>query len=78
MTDIPAKAGEPEAGTYEIRISGHLDGRWAAQLGADLTRNDDGTTTIRAAIADQSALHGLLQRIRDLGLPLLAVTRINP
>jgi hypothetical protein len=64
--------------TYEIRLQGHLDGRWADRLGApDLTHQDDGTTVLRLVAADQSALHGLLQRIRDLSLPLISVVRID-
>ena len=65
--------------TYEIRLQGHLDGRWASQLAvASLVHESDGTTLLHLAVADQSALHGLLQRIRDLGLLLISVTRIDP
>jgi hypothetical protein len=68
-----------EAATYEIRLQGHLDARWASRLEvACLDHQDDGTTFMRAISADQSALHGLLQRIRDLGLPLISVTRLPP
>lgn len=67
------------AATYEICLQGHLDARWAAQLEvADLIHANDGTTMIRVVAADQSALHGLLQRLRDLGLPLVSVTRRQP
>ena len=63
------------AGRYEIRLKGHLDGRWAASFdGLTLTTNGDGTTTIHGLVVDQSALHGLLQRVRDVGLPLISVT----
>jgi hypothetical protein len=66
-------------GWYEIRIDGHLDGRWAAWFDAmSLTTASDGTTIIRCHVADQAALHGVLQRVRDLGLPLVSVTQINP
>jgi hypothetical protein len=69
----------PEAGRYEIRLTGHLEGRWAAWFdGLDVSHPGDGTTVISGSIADQAALHGLLQRVRDLGLPLLSVTRIEP
>ncbi|GAA5198147.1 hypothetical protein GCM10023346_34640 [Arthrobacter gyeryongensis] len=59
---------------YEVRVEGHLDSRWAAWFeGLSLTNERDGTTVIRTRNADQAALHGLLQKLRDLALPLLAV-----
>jgi hypothetical protein len=62
---------------YEIRIRGHLDARWATKLGvSSLAHETDGTTVLRSDAMDQPALHGLLQRIRDLSLPLIAVARI--
>jgi hypothetical protein len=62
--------------TYEIRVGGHLDARWAAWFdGLSLTHEHDGTTVIRGPVVDQAALHGLLQRVRDLGLPLISVTQ---
>jgi hypothetical protein len=64
-------------GRYEIRIAGHLDSRWAAWFdGLSLTNQSDGTTILRGAVVDQAALHGLLQKVRDVGLPLLSVTQI--
>ena len=67
------------AGRYEIRIQGHLDSRWAAWFdGLTLTTCSDGTTTIHGAVVDQSALHGLLQKVRDVGLPLISVTPVEP
>jgi hypothetical protein len=69
------------AGTYDVRVQGHLDQHWAAELGAaELTREQDGTTVLRGVTADQAALHGVLQRIRDLGVPLISVTPVptNP
>ena len=66
-----------EAGRYEIRFKGHLDNRWASWFdGATLTTNSDGTTTLHGVVADQSALHGLLRKVRDVGLPLISVTRV--
>lgn len=63
---------------YEIRIKGHLDARWAAWFdGMSLTREPDGTTVIRGAVADQAALHGLLGRVRDIGLDLVSVTPLE-
>ena len=59
---------------YEIRISGHLDDHWSAWLdGLTVTREADGTTTLRGAVADQAQLHGLLAKLRDLGAPLLSL-----
>ena len=67
------------AGRYEIRLKGHLDTRWAAWFdGLSLSRESDGTTLIHGPVADQAALHGLLQKVRDIGLPLVSVTRIEP
>jgi hypothetical protein len=77
MTERHTSRGDrPEAGRYEIRLTGHLDARWAAWFdGLTVGHEVDGTTLIRGPIADQAALHGLLQRVRDLGLPLVSVTR---
>ena len=67
-----------EPGTYEIRLRGHLDPRWAARLDVPtLNHESDGTTLIRGIASDQAAVHGLLQRLRDLGLPLLSVILID-
>jgi hypothetical protein len=64
---------------YEIRVTGHLDPRWAAWFdGLSLLREDDGTTVIRGPIVDQAALHGVLQRLRDLGIPLVSVAQLRP
>ena len=68
-----------DLGRYEIRIEGHLDQRWAARFdGLSLRTDDDGTSVLAGVVADQAALHGLLQRIRDLGLPLVSITRLDP
>ncbi len=61
---------------YEIRLEGRLEPRWSAWFdGLELTAGADGTTVLRGPVADQAALHGLLQRLRDLGIPLISVTR---
>jgi hypothetical protein len=71
-----SKEDRAEAGRYEIRLTGHLGARWAAWFdGLTVGQQGDGTTLISGPIADQAALHGLLQRVRDLGLPLVSVTR---
>jgi hypothetical protein len=67
-----------EPGLYEIRVRGHLESRWAAWFeGMTLTRESDGTTTICGPVVDQAALHGLLQTLRDTGLPLVSVTPVG-
>ena len=67
-----------DAGRYEIRLQGHLHSRWAAWFdGMTLTKSSDGTTVIRGLVADQAALHGLLQKVRDMGLPLVSVTQLD-
>jgi hypothetical protein len=64
---------------YEIRLRGRLDQRWASWFdGMTVTALDDGTTVLEGWVADQAALHGLLSRLRDLGLPLLSVARVDP
>jgi hypothetical protein len=65
-----------EGGSYEIRLKGHLNARWADWFdGLTLTQESDGTTLLSGPIVDQAALHGLLGKVRDLGLPLIAVHR---
>ncbi len=67
-----------EAGRYEIRLTGHLDARWTAWFdGLTVSRQGDGTTVISGPVADQAALHGLLHGVRDLGLPLVSVERVD-
>lgn len=63
-----------EPGWYEIRLQGHLDERWAAWFdGMTVEPRPDGVTVLRGRVADQAALHGMLARLRDLGVPLLSV-----
>jgi hypothetical protein len=69
--------GLTQAGQYEIRVKGVLDARWQTWFeGMTITTNDD-ETIIRGTVADQAALHSLLLRIRDLGMPLIAVNQIE-
>jgi hypothetical protein len=68
----------PEAGRYKIRLTGHLDAHWTSWFdGMTVCHESDGTTVISGPIADQAALHGVLQRVRDLGLPLVSVIRVE-
>ncbi|TFG64233.1 MAG: hypothetical protein E4H36_03545 [Spirochaetales bacterium] len=67
------------SGLYEIRVKGHLDGRWAEWFGGmTITLADNGDTILTGPIADQAALHGMLKKVRDLGIPLLSVNFVNP
>ena len=80
MSEPHASTDDPEEpGRYEIRLRGRLEARWAAWFdGLSLTHERDGTSVLRGPIADQAALHGLLQKVRDLGLPLIAVMQVGP
>jgi hypothetical protein len=74
----PADSTRHGGGTYSIRLAGHLHPRWAARFdGMSLTTLDDGTTVLEGDITDQAALHGLLHSLRDLGLPLVSLTRLD-
>lgn len=64
---------------YEIRVDGHLGSRWATWFdGMALTNEGDGTTVISGPIVDQAALHGVLQKLRDLGICLRSLTQLDP
>jgi hypothetical protein len=68
-----------EPGHYEIRIKGHLEQRWAGWFeGLTLTLEDNGATLLAGPVVDQAALHGLLRKVRDLGLPLVSVVQVVP
>ena len=80
MSTTPAPTDDHhESGRYEIRITGHLDKRWADRFeGLTITLEDNGDTLLTGQVVDQAALHGLLRKVRDLGMPLVAVNRIDP
>ena len=73
---LPAYHDESEL--YEIRIKGHLDNRWADWFeGLTITLEEDGNTLLTGLVIDQAALHGLLKKVRDLGLPLVSVSPLE-
>lgn len=77
--NYPPNRNANEPTVYQIRISGHLGAEWSGWFqGMSVTLADHGQTLVTGTVADQAALHGLLKQVRDLGLPLVSVTRINP
>jgi hypothetical protein len=75
---VNSSSGATQDEWYELRLQGRLDPRWATRLeGMSLRHLSDGTTVVRGPVVDQAALHGLLARFRDIGLPLLSVTRVG-
>lgn len=73
----PTDSNEPLA--YQIRVKGHLGVEWAEWFGGlTLTLEENGETLLTSPALDQAALHGLLKKVRDLGLPLLSVNSVEP
>jgi hypothetical protein len=76
-TPTPIKA-HPDHELYEIRVRGHLDARWSSQFeGLTIMLDENGDTLLTGPIVDQAALHGLLKKVRDLGLPLVSVSPLK-
>ena len=74
-----ANADPSQPMVYQIRLKGHLGQQWTAWFeGLTITLEDNGETLLTGPVVDQAALHGLLRKVRDLGLPLLAVTHVQP
>ena len=80
MSDIQSSTKiHDEPTLYEIRLKGHLEARWADRFESmTITLAENGQTLLTGPVIDQAALHGLLKKIRDLGLPLISVNRVQP
>jgi hypothetical protein len=77
--ELNQKADPDQPMVYQIRIKGHLDRGWTEWFGdLTVTLEDDGETLLTGPVADQAALHGLLKKVRDLGMPLVSVIRVKP
>lgn len=64
---------------YQIRLTGHLSQQWIAWFeGLSITLENNGDTLLTGPVVDQAALHGLLRKVRDLGMPLLSVNHVEP
>ena len=64
---------------YQIRVKGHLGPRWTAWFGGvTIALEDNGDTLLTGPVVDQAALHGLLRKVRDLGMPLISTVRVRP
>jgi hypothetical protein len=73
------KADPSEPMVYQIRIKGHLGSGWTDWFGdLSITLSDNGDTLLTGPVVDQAALHGLLRKVRDLGVPLISVIRVKP
>ena len=74
-----ATEDQHEAGRFAIRLKGHLAARWAGRFdGLCLSHASDGTTILAGPVVDQAALHGVLGKVRDLGLPFVSVLQVDP
>jgi hypothetical protein len=77
-TEHVSTNGPDTPGRYEIRLKGRLDARWATWFdGLSLSHESDGTTVLSGPVTDQAALHGVLGKVRDLGLPLISITQVE-
>ena len=64
---------------YEIRLKGHLEARWSNRFeGLTITLEENGDTLLTGPVVDQAALHGLLKKVRDLGMPWVSVSPVEP
>jgi hypothetical protein len=76
--EINSESDPDQAMIYQIRIEGHLGREWADWFGGmAITLEDNGNTLLTGPVVDQAALHGLLRKVRDVGIPLLSVIRVK-
>ncbi len=77
--EINSESEQAQPLVYQIRIQGHLGREWTDWFGGlTITLEDNGETLITGPVVDQAALHGLLRKVRDLGMPLLSLSRVEP
>lgn len=76
--NLKQKTDPSQLTIYQIRIEGHLDDQWTSWFGGmTITLEENGDTLLTGPVADQAALFGLLKKIRDLGLPLISIDRVD-
>jgi hypothetical protein len=77
--ELDPKTDSDQPKVYQIRIKGHLGSQWTDWFeGLTITLEEDGDTLLTGPVVDQAALHGLLKRVRDLGMPLVSVSPVEP
>ena len=78
-TDFNLTTDSSQSTVYEIKVKGHLGCQWTDWFGGlTITQEDNGDTLLTGPVIDQAALHGVLRKVRDLGMPLLSVIRVKP
>ena len=77
--ELDSKPDPKQPMVYQIRIKGHLDSQWTDWFeGMTITLEENGNTLLTGKVIDQAALHGLLKKVRDLGMPLVSVSPVEP